>query len=91
MGVGWRSALFFCLLMVSSSLANEEATHETTAGHGVSGTGNVTADTGGHEDGHESAPIKTLPIVTWKWHHVSAPYLVTLWILVSWICKLSES
>lgn len=106
MGVGRRSALFFCLLMVASSLAREEATNETTAGHDVSGT--KTADTGSHGDdhgdtdtgnqsgshddghgGHGSAPITTLPIVTWKWHHVTAPYLVTLWILVSWICKMT--
>ncbi|CAL8373554.1 unnamed protein product [Boreogadus saida] len=39
------------------------------------------------EHGH-AAPITTLPIVSWRWEHVRAPYLVTLWILVSWICKL---
>uniref|UniRef100_A0A6Q2YT61 Sodium/hydrogen exchanger n=1 Tax=Esox lucius TaxID=8010 RepID=A0A6Q2YT61_ESOLU len=32
--------------------------------------------------------ITTLPIVTWKWHHTEGPYLVALWVLVSWICKL---
>uniref|UniRef100_A0A671Z2U0 Sodium/hydrogen exchanger n=1 Tax=Sparus aurata TaxID=8175 RepID=A0A671Z2U0_SPAAU len=42
------------------------------------------------ETGHDtpSKPITTLPIVSWKWHHVTTPYLVALWILVSWICKL---
>uniref|UniRef100_A0A669EUM1 Sodium/hydrogen exchanger n=1 Tax=Oreochromis niloticus TaxID=8128 RepID=A0A669EUM1_ORENI len=38
--------------------------------------------------GHEAAPITTLPIVTWKWHHISVQYLVALWILVCWLCKL---
>ncbi|XP_056120171.1 sodium/hydrogen exchanger 3.2 [Rhinichthys klamathensis goyatoka] len=32
--------------------------------------------------------ITTLPIVTWKWHHVETPYLVALWILTCWLCKL---
>nr|UVJ88519.1 NHE3 [Rachycentron canadum]WRO44051.1 sodium/hydrogen exchanger 3 [Rachycentron canadum] len=43
----------------------------------------------GHGDGeHGGGPITTLPIVTWRWSHVSTPYLVALWILVCWICKL---
>ncbi|KAK7124523.1 hypothetical protein R3I94_018783 [Phoxinus phoxinus] len=32
--------------------------------------------------------ITTLPIVIWKWHHVETPYLVALWILTCWLCKL---
>ncbi|KAL0962586.1 hypothetical protein UPYG_G00342120 [Umbra pygmaea] len=32
--------------------------------------------------------ISTLPIVSWKWHHIEGPYLVALWVLVSWVCKL---
>ncbi|TRY96396.1 hypothetical protein DNTS_029325 [Danionella cerebrum] len=32
--------------------------------------------------------ITTLPIVTWKWEHVRTPYLVALWILTCWLCKL---
>ncbi|KAM4550097.1 sodium/hydrogen exchanger 3-like [Fundulus diaphanus] len=72
MGPRWRSALLLCMLMVASSLASEAP----------AATGNN--DTGGHG----AAPVTTLPIVTWKWHHVSIPYLVALWILVSWLCKL---
>uniref|UniRef100_A0A3Q2QS64 Sodium/hydrogen exchanger n=1 Tax=Fundulus heteroclitus TaxID=8078 RepID=A0A3Q2QS64_FUNHE len=78
MGPRWTSALLLCLLMVASSLANEAPAHETSASGG-----NQTST--GHG---EAAPITTLPIVTWKWHHVSTPYLVALWILVSWLCKL---
>ena len=62
-------------------------------GHGgeVNGTAAPAHGCGeGSEHGH-AAPITTLPIVSWRWEHVRAPYLVTLWILVSWICKLSES
>ncbi|XP_030003715.1 sodium/hydrogen exchanger 3 [Sphaeramia orbicularis] len=55
-------------------------------------THNTTGDTGqedsGHGDGHEGGPITTLPIVSWKWHHVTTPYLVAIWILVAWMCKL---
>ncbi|KAK9957863.1 hypothetical protein ABG768_012066 [Culter alburnus] len=35
-----------------------------------------------------TATITTLPIVIWKWHHVETPYLVALWILTCWLCKL---
>ncbi len=50
-------------------------------------TGN---STGG--DGHGGGDaISTLPIVTWKWHHVETPYLVALWILTCWLCKLGKN
>uniref|UniRef100_A0A3Q2CU22 Sodium/hydrogen exchanger n=1 Tax=Cyprinodon variegatus TaxID=28743 RepID=A0A3Q2CU22_CYPVA len=92
MGSRWRAALFLCLLMVASSLATEAPAHETTEipNHEGTSTGNETS-TGSHDDGHgdgHGAPITTLPIVTWKWHHVTAPYFVALWVLVSWLCKL---
>lgn len=35
-----------------------------------------------------STTITTLPIVTWKWHHIDTPYLVAVWVLVCWLCKL---
>ncbi|KAI7798992.1 putative solute carrier family 9, partial [Triplophysa rosa] len=38
--------------------------------------------------GDAPAGITTLPIVIWKWHHVETPYLVALWILTCWLCKL---
>ncbi|XP_059899507.1 sodium/hydrogen exchanger 3-like [Gadus macrocephalus] len=59
-------------------------------GHGGEANGTAAPAHGcgeGSEHGH-AAPITTLPIVSWRWEHVRAPYLVTLWILVSWICKL---
>lgn len=66
--------------------------HGTDSGHDTSGHGDSGHGDSGHGDsGHGGGPITTLPIVSWKWHHVSTPYLVALWILVSWLCKLSES
>nr|XP_046273356.1 sodium/hydrogen exchanger 3-like isoform X1 [Scatophagus argus] len=95
MAAAWRFALFLCmLLMVSTdlSLANEDAAHVTTVSsdHGnTTSSGSGTEDNNGHgESGHGGGPITTLPIVSWKWEHVSVPYLVALWILVSWLCKL---
>ncbi|KAM8767328.1 sodium/hydrogen exchanger 3-like isoform 1-T1 [Acanthopagrus schlegelii] len=98
MAATWRSALFLCMLLmvsVGSSLANEDTGHDTPSS-GDSGTNSSSDhDTGsddshdtGNSDGHGEEPITTLPIVSWKWNHVTTPYLVALWILVSWICKL---
>nr|XP_057902738.1 sodium/hydrogen exchanger 3.1 isoform X2 [Doryrhamphus excisus] len=87
-------------LSLPSTERSEHTGHDTqtSSDHGTSmtsstaGTGNVT-DSGhghddGHGDGHGGEPITTLPIVSWKWHHVSTPYLVTVWILVCWLCKI---
>ncbi|XP_043995503.1 sodium/hydrogen exchanger 3-like [Gambusia affinis] len=80
----WRSALLLCLLMAASGLASSGTTAASSGTTAASSTGNETT-----APGHgESAAIQTLPIVTWKWHHVETPYLVALWILVSWLCKL---
>ena len=59
------------------------------------GTEHVTGEGTGHDNatgggGHGAAVITTLPIVTWKWHHVETPYLVALWVVVCWRCKLGE-
>ncbi|XP_031730688.1 sodium/hydrogen exchanger 3 [Anarrhichthys ocellatus] len=85
------------------SVASEETGHDTDPGsvdrgHDDQGTATNSRTDSGHGDSdHESAageggdeggPITTLPIVSWKWHHVSTPYLVALWILVSWLCKI---
>lgn len=91
-------------LMVSRcpSLASDDPEHDSShsehsstpsSEHGNSSSaesGHADTDHGSseHGDGHHSEPITTLPIVSWKWHHVSTPYIVTLWILVSWLCKL---
>ncbi|XP_044028809.1 sodium/hydrogen exchanger 3-like isoform X2 [Siniperca chuatsi] len=66
----------------TTSSSDSGTSHGTDSGHNTSG------DTGEGGDGHGGKPITTLPIVTWKWGHVSTPYLVALWVLVSWLCKL---
>lgn len=81
------SALLLCALLMFSggpSLANV-ATTTTVSPAEVSGN-----ETGGGT-GHGAAQLTEVPIVTWKWHHVEAPYLVALWVLVCWLCKLRES
>ncbi|KAF6719928.1 Sodium/hydrogen exchanger 3 [Oryzias melastigma] len=40
-----------------------------------------------HES-HSSSNITGVPIVTFKWEHVEGPYLVALWVLVCFLCKL---
>ncbi|XP_051526678.1 sodium/hydrogen exchanger 3-like [Myxocyprinus asiaticus] len=80
-------ALFLVLLVVYSTpfraavLERENESSERSSGV-------ATADTNGTSGGHAPAAISTLPIVTWKWPHVETPYLVALWILTCWLCKL---
>uniref|UniRef100_A0A3B3ULX0 Sodium/hydrogen exchanger n=1 Tax=Poecilia latipinna TaxID=48699 RepID=A0A3B3ULX0_9TELE len=38
-----------------------------------------------HDGGHNATGIS---IVTFKWHHVETPYLIALWVLVSFLVKL---
>ncbi|XP_071751038.2 sodium/hydrogen exchanger 3 isoform X1 [Centroberyx gerrardi] len=61
--------------------------HGTGSGHETGGGAGHGGETDHGEHGH-GAPITTLPIVSWKWDHVTTPYLVALWVLVSWLCKL---
>ncbi|CAI5691325.1 unnamed protein product [Oreochromis niloticus] len=87
MATCWGFTLFLCMLLIACgglSLASEEA--ETRNSQTDTGTGSSSNTTG--EGGHGVGPITTLPIVTWKWHHISTQYLVALWILVAWLCKL---
>ncbi|KAM9738601.1 sodium/hydrogen exchanger 3-like isoform 2-T2 [Menidia menidia] len=37
---------------------------------------------------HSHGSISGIPIVSFKWHHVEMPYLVSLWVLVSFLGKL---
>ncbi|XP_060916058.1 sodium/hydrogen exchanger 3-like [Labrus mixtus] len=92
MAATWRFALFFCMCLIVSrcpSEANSDTGHDSAdtrhASIPSSDSGHVQP---GNEGGDHSKPITTLPIVSWKWPHVSEPYIVALWILVCWICKL---
>nr|BAB83083.1 Na+/H+ exchanger isoform 3 [Pseudaspius hakonensis] len=74
-------ALLLALLMVFSTpckvAALEVGSNYSSKSTAAETPSNVTTTT-----------ITTLPIVTWKWHHVETPYLVALWILTCWLCKL---
>uniref|UniRef100_A0A3Q4HSB0 Sodium/hydrogen exchanger 3 n=1 Tax=Neolamprologus brichardi TaxID=32507 RepID=A0A3Q4HSB0_NEOBR len=85
MATSWGFTLILCMLLMacgSLSLASEEPRNSQTD----NGTGSNSNTT--EEGGHGAVPITTLPIVTWKWHHITTQYLVALWILVAWLCKL---
>ncbi|XP_056598130.1 sodium/hydrogen exchanger 3.2 isoform X1 [Triplophysa dalaica] len=81
-------ALFLVLFVILNAQCRAvtiEEKDENTFKNTPTDTGSTTNTSGG---GHEPAAIQTLPIVTWKWHHVETPYLVALWILTCWLCKL---
>ncbi|XP_051948888.1 sodium/hydrogen exchanger 3-like [Xyrauchen texanus] len=86
MAFQWHLALFLVLLVVYSTpfraavLEREDENSERSTG--------VATGTNGTSGGHAPAAISTLPIVVWKWHHVETPYLVAVWILTCWLCKL---
>lgn len=66
----------FITLCQAGILRNSEASQST--------------DTAGTTGNETNGTLQTLPIVTWKWHHVETPYLVALWVLVCWLCKLGK-
>ncbi|XP_034748471.1 sodium/hydrogen exchanger 3-like isoform X2 [Etheostoma cragini] len=76
MAATWQFALFICMLL-SSDVTSKTITNFST------GT-EVDPHT---ETGNNSSGVTTLAIVSWRWEHVSTPYLVALWVLVSWLCK----
>ncbi|XP_030596838.1 sodium/hydrogen exchanger 3.1 isoform X2 [Archocentrus centrarchus] len=87
MATFWRFPLFFCVLLMvcEGPSLGEEETPSSQTDTGMNSSHDTTGEAG---DGEHGTPITTLPIVTWRWHHVSDPYLVALWVLVSWLCKL---
>ncbi|XP_056153844.1 sodium/hydrogen exchanger 3-like [Lampris incognitus] len=82
--------LIFMLLVVSDrpSLAAGDRSADSTGQHTASGTNHSSRTDHGDSHDEHGESITTLPIVSWKWHHVSTPYLVAVWILVGWLCKL---
>uniref|UniRef100_A0A673G313 Sodium/hydrogen exchanger n=1 Tax=Sinocyclocheilus rhinocerous TaxID=307959 RepID=A0A673G313_9TELE len=87
-------ALLLALLIVFSTSCKAATLEVDTVevGHNYSSKSSATektsTSTNDSTDGHAPSVISTLPIVTWKWHHVETPYLVALWILTCWLCKL---
>uniref|UniRef100_A0A672RKP9 Sodium/hydrogen exchanger n=1 Tax=Sinocyclocheilus grahami TaxID=75366 RepID=A0A672RKP9_SINGR len=87
-------ALLLALLIVFSTSCKAAALEvdSVEVGHNYSSKSTATEDTStstnNSTDGQAPSSITTLPIVIWKWHHVETPYLVALWILTCWLCKL---
>ncbi|XP_062841517.1 sodium/hydrogen exchanger 3.2 [Trichomycterus rosablanca] len=48
----------------------------------------TSSETSAETSTSNATTMNTLAVVTWKWHHVEVPYLVALWVLVCWLCKL---
>ncbi|KAK2887477.1 hypothetical protein Q8A67_015705 [Cirrhinus molitorella] len=90
-----RQFTLILALLVVFSTSCRAATLEVDSvekGHNLSSKSSATEDTSTSTNdstgGHGTSTISTLPIVIWKWHHVETPYLVALWILTCWLCKL---
>uniref|UniRef100_A0A9J8C9L2 Sodium/hydrogen exchanger n=1 Tax=Cyprinus carpio carpio TaxID=630221 RepID=A0A9J8C9L2_CYPCA len=87
-------ALLLALLIIFSTSCKTAMLEVDSAEVGLnyslksSATENISTSTNDSTGGHGSSTITTLPIVIWKWHHVETPYLVALWILTCWLCKL---
>ncbi|XP_051992750.1 sodium/hydrogen exchanger 3-like [Xyrauchen texanus] len=80
-------ALFLVLLVVfSTPFRAAELERENESPESLTKQATESTDTNGTSG--ETATISTLPVVVWKWHHVETPYLVALWILTCWLCKL---
>ncbi|XP_038822205.1 sodium/hydrogen exchanger 3-like [Salvelinus namaycush] len=79
----WHSTFFLVIVLLAisrPSLASQAGNDDLQMGtehRTYKGTENGTTNL-----------ITTLPIVTWNWQEIQFPYLVALWILVSWLCKL---
>ncbi|XP_064204854.1 sodium/hydrogen exchanger 3-like isoform X1 [Anguilla rostrata] len=77
------------LWLVSAALlccASASAAEGAAAGQSAP-DGELPSVHSGPEGGNGSGQ-SGIQIVTFKWHHVTAPYIVALWIFVSWICKM---
>lgn len=79
---GWSWLVSAVLLACAPAAAVEVAAVENSAPEGVPPS-NHSETEGGHGPGHSGVQI-----VSFKWHHVTAPYIIALWIFVSWISKM---
>ncbi|XP_036423226.1 sodium/hydrogen exchanger 3-like isoform X2 [Colossoma macropomum] len=77
-----RLRLALTVLVVFSALCQADILRSSSGSSTSEGSTSTNVTT------NSSTTITTLPIVTWKWHHVETPYLVALWVLVCWLCKL---
>lgn len=80
--------LLFCVLLFVSRCQASNVPQLTTTSNSNVTSNNETHNATTHPPGGHGGTITTLPIVSWKWHHIEAPYIVALWVLVCWLCKL---
>lgn len=78
-----KLSIFITVLIISSCWADVKSSSSSHSSSSTSTESESTANA-------STATVTTLPIVTWKWHHVETPYLVALWIFVCWLCKLGK-
>lgn len=83
--------LLFCVLLFVSRCQASNVPQLTTTSNSNVTSNNETHNATTHPPGGHGGSITTLPIVSWKWHHIEAPYIVALWVLVCWLCKLGKS
>ncbi|XP_056335790.1 sodium/hydrogen exchanger 3.2 [Danio aesculapii] len=84
------STLLLAFLVVSGALHEAATALDFYGAEGKQNYSSKSTAEGSASSGNNShsVTITTLPIVTWKWPHVETPYLVALWILTCWLCKL---
>uniref|UniRef100_A0A8C8J7S1 Sodium/hydrogen exchanger n=1 Tax=Oncorhynchus tshawytscha TaxID=74940 RepID=A0A8C8J7S1_ONCTS len=76
------TTFFTCTVRLVVEGTEVGATQESHPEPGVVGSNHSQAG-GGH-----GSSISGIQIVTFKWHHVEAPYLIALWILVAGVSKM---
>ncbi|XP_060760070.1 sodium/hydrogen exchanger 3-like [Neoarius graeffei] len=82
-----RLSLFVTVLLILNTLCWADRLWSSRSSQSSSHSSST--EQGSTASEHSSnVSITTLPIVTWKWHHVDTPYFVALWIFVCWLCKL---
>ncbi|TDH03867.1 hypothetical protein EPR50_G00146370 [Perca flavescens] len=81
MAATWQFALFICMLLMESSGQTPVSDVTTMT---ITNLSNRTEVAPGNNSTQGS---NSLAVVSWRWEHVSTPYLVALWVLVSWLCK----
>ncbi|XP_039677164.1 sodium/hydrogen exchanger 3.2 isoform X2 [Perca fluviatilis] len=85
MAATWQFALFICMFLMESRGETPASDVTTMTITNLSNRTEVAPSSGPGNNSSEGST--SLAVVSWRWEHVSTPYLVALWVLVSWLCK----